>query len=38
MMHGGKAGSEYLIQFSVSTTDGSLYCNPNFDAVRVRVI
>jgi hypothetical protein len=38
MMHGGAVGEAYLIQFTITTTDGSIYCSPNHDAILVRVI
>jgi hypothetical protein len=38
MMHGGEAGTTYLIQFTVTTSNGSIYCSPDHDAILVRVI
>jgi len=38
MMHGGTAGVDYLVQFTVTTFDGSIYASPDHDAIIVRVI
>jgi len=38
MMYGGIPGTVYLVQFTVTTLDGSIYCSPNHDAILVRVI
>lgn len=38
MIAGGEAGTEYLVQFRIETTDGSILESPNHDAIRVRVI
>ena len=38
MMHGGTAGVVYLIQFTITTSNGSIYCSPDHDAILVRVI
>jgi len=38
MMHGGTAGVVYLIQFTITTSNGSIYCSPDHDAILMRVI
>lgn len=38
MMHGGTSGATYLVQFTITTTDGSIYCSPDHDAIIVRVL
>ena len=38
MMHGGISGTTYLVQFTVTTLDGSIYCSPNHDAIIVKVM
>ena len=37
MISGGTAGKEYLVQFTVTTSGGDTYCNPDYDAIIVRV-
>jgi len=37
-MHGGISGTTYLVQFTVTTLDGSIYCSPNHDAIIVKVM
>jgi hypothetical protein len=38
MMSGGTSGALYLVQFTITTTDGSIYASPDHDAIYVRVI
>ena len=38
MMHDGISGTTYLVQFTVTTLDGSIYCSPNYDAIIVKVM
>jgi len=35
---GGTSGALYLVQFTITTTDLSVYCSPDHDAIYVRVI
>jgi hypothetical protein len=38
MMHGGVSGATYLVQFTVTTMDGSIYASPDHDAILVRIL
>ena len=38
MVYGGVAGTDYLVQFTVTTSNGSIYASPDHDAIIVRVI
>jgi len=38
MMHGGVSGATYTVQFTVTTTDGSIYASPDHDAIIVKVM
>ncbi len=38
MMSGGSSGAIYLLQFTVTTEDGSIYASPDHDAIMVRVL
>ena len=38
MMHGGAVGQDYMVQFTITTSDGSIYASPDHDAIIVRVI
>jgi hypothetical protein len=38
MMHGGASGATYLVQFTITTMDGSIYASPDHDAILVRVL
>jgi hypothetical protein len=35
---GGTSGTTYLVQFTITTTDGSIYASPDHDAIAVRVL
>ncbi|MCJ7643292.1 MAG: hypothetical protein MUP28_02295 [Candidatus Aminicenantes bacterium] len=38
MIAGGVTGKDYVVQFTVLTSNGSSYCSPNHEAIIVRVL
>jgi hypothetical protein len=37
VVNGGVAGVSYLVQFTITTSGGDTFCNPDYEAIIVRV-